>query len=260
MGDSLVSWKTKKQATISSSSAEAEYRSMGSTVCELLWISYILQEFGISVSSPIPFHCDNKTAIHITENPVFHERTKHLNIDCHLIRDHFKRGFILPRHIPSAQQYSFINGLLAIFTGLYFRNGVDIGLGVVARDQTGTVIAWMSLKFPRKADAEHTEAFAARATAELANSYGWPRVILEGDCLNLIRKLNTPAPDLSNIGPVVSDIKSYLAHYCVLNSLTLLEIVIGYLTTKFARGRHCGHSVFTLPEAILFNLCDDDFT
>ncbi|KAL0445833.1 UNVERIFIED_CONTAM: hypothetical protein Slati_1711200 [Sesamum latifolium] len=85
------------------------------------------------------------------------------------------------------------------FDGALFPNGVDVSLGVVARDETGTVIAWMSLMFPRKAEAEHIEALAARAAAELANSFGWPRVILEGDCLNLIRKLNTPAPNLSNI-------------------------------------------------------------
>ncbi|KAL0428225.1 UNVERIFIED_CONTAM: Retrovirus-related Pol polyprotein from transposon RE2 [Sesamum latifolium] len=86
LGGSLVSWKTKKQATVSRSSAEAEYRSMTSIVCELLWISYILGDF-VTVSSPIPFHCDNKAAFHITENPVFHERTKHLDIDCHIVRD-----------------------------------------------------------------------------------------------------------------------------------------------------------------------------
>ncbi|KAL0384763.1 UNVERIFIED_CONTAM: Retrovirus-related Pol polyprotein from transposon RE1 [Sesamum radiatum] len=104
LGASLISWKTKKQATVSRSSAEAEYRSMGSTVCELLWIGYILAEFGISLDSPIPFYCDNKAAIHITENPVFHERTKHLDIDCHLVRDQFKRGFILPQHVSSQHQ------------------------------------------------------------------------------------------------------------------------------------------------------------
>ncbi|KAL0353556.1 UNVERIFIED_CONTAM: putative mitochondrial protein [Sesamum angustifolium] len=104
LGDSLISWKQKKQATVSRSSAEAEYRSMGSTVCELLWISYILGEFDVSVTSPISFYCDNKAAIHITENPVFHERTKHLDIDCHIVREQFKHGFILPNHLPSSQQ------------------------------------------------------------------------------------------------------------------------------------------------------------
>ncbi|KAL0350128.1 UNVERIFIED_CONTAM: hypothetical protein Sradi_4162000 [Sesamum radiatum] len=103
-GGSLVCWKTKKQATVSCSSVEAEYRSMGTTVCELLWNSYLLKDFGIPIDSAIPFHHDNKSAIHITENPVFHECTKHLDIDCHLVRDHFKCGFIHPHHTLSAQQ------------------------------------------------------------------------------------------------------------------------------------------------------------
>ncbi|KAL0342955.1 UNVERIFIED_CONTAM: hypothetical protein Sangu_1182900 [Sesamum angustifolium] len=103
-GGSLVPWKTKKQTTVFGSSAEAEYRSMGTIVCELLWNNYLLQDFGIPIDSAIPFHHDNKAAIHITDNHVFHESTKHLDIDCHLVRNHFKCGFIRPHHIPSAQQ------------------------------------------------------------------------------------------------------------------------------------------------------------
>ncbi|KAL0413726.1 UNVERIFIED_CONTAM: Retrovirus-related Pol polyprotein from transposon RE1 [Sesamum radiatum] len=127
LDDSLVSRKTKKHATVSRSSAEAEYRSMGSTVCELLWLSYILGEFDVPVLSPIPFCCDNKAAIHITENSVFHERTKHLDIDCHLVRDHFKKGFILPRHIPSQHQVAdlFTKALPAApFTRLFSKLGM----------------------------------------------------------------------------------------------------------------------------------------
>ncbi|XP_057986074.1 uncharacterized mitochondrial protein AtMg00810-like [Hevea brasiliensis] len=79
----FIYWKTKKQATVSKSSAEAEYRAMAATVCELLWITYVLRDLQVSVMLPIPLYCDNKAALHIASNPVFHERTKHLEIDCH---------------------------------------------------------------------------------------------------------------------------------------------------------------------------------
>lgn len=75
MGSALISWKTEKQTTISRSSTEAEYTSRGSTVCELQWISYILNDLHIPLLTPIPLWCDNRVALHITANPVFHERT-----------------------------------------------------------------------------------------------------------------------------------------------------------------------------------------
>ena len=58
-GSALISWKTKKQTTMSHSYVEVEYRSMGSIVCELQWISYLLQDFGFLPSLPIPLWCDN---------------------------------------------------------------------------------------------------------------------------------------------------------------------------------------------------------
>ncbi|KAL0305392.1 UNVERIFIED_CONTAM: Retrovirus-related Pol polyprotein from transposon RE1 [Sesamum radiatum] len=108
LGDALVSWKTKKQNTVSRSTTEAEYRSMGSTVCELSWIEYLLQDFDVFVSTPIPFLCDNQAALYIVNNPIFHERTKHLKIDCHIVWDKFKSGLIAPSHVPSKAQLADI--------------------------------------------------------------------------------------------------------------------------------------------------------
>ncbi|KAL2227998.1 UNVERIFIED_CONTAM: Retrovirus-related Pol polyprotein from transposon RE1 [Sesamum indicum] len=104
LGNALISWKTKKQTTVSRSSAEAEYRSMATTTCELIWIYNLLQELQVNLPTRIKFHCDNQSALYITTNPVFHERTKHIEMDCHIVRDKYKQGFILPLHISSRFQ------------------------------------------------------------------------------------------------------------------------------------------------------------
>ncbi|KAL0377949.1 UNVERIFIED_CONTAM: hypothetical protein Sradi_3100400 [Sesamum radiatum] len=81
---------------------------MGATVCELQWISYLLHDFGIPVSTPIPMFCDNRAALHIMANPVFHEWTKHLDIDCHIVRNQYKLGFVAPSFVRSREQLADI--------------------------------------------------------------------------------------------------------------------------------------------------------
>lgn len=82
-----ISRKFKKQVTVPRSSAEAEYRSMASTLCELQWVCYLLKNFGLSLHYPIPLRCDNQAAMHILENVVYHERTKYIEIDFHIVRN-----------------------------------------------------------------------------------------------------------------------------------------------------------------------------
>ncbi|GAU46782.1 hypothetical protein TSUD_351810 [Trifolium subterraneum] len=92
IGSSLISWRAKKQNTVSRSSSEAEYRSLSFASCELQWIVYLLKDLSIDCERPPVLYCDNQSAIHIASNPVFHERTKHLEIDCHLVRDKVQSG------------------------------------------------------------------------------------------------------------------------------------------------------------------------
>ncbi|KAL0442127.1 UNVERIFIED_CONTAM: hypothetical protein Sradi_0151600 [Sesamum radiatum] len=85
-----------------------EYRSLVATVCELHWISYILPGLSVSPSLPIRMFCDNKTTLHIMANPVFHEHTKHLYIDCHVVRNQYRSGFVLPSFVRSKEQLADI--------------------------------------------------------------------------------------------------------------------------------------------------------
>lgn len=99
-----MSWKSKKQTTVARSSAEAEYRVIAPIVFELLWLSYVLDDLKVKISYPIQLYCDNQTSIHILENPVLYERTKHINIDFYFIRTHCADGSIQLVHISSSNQ------------------------------------------------------------------------------------------------------------------------------------------------------------
>ena len=84
---SLVSWKSKKQKTPSKSSSEAEYRALAHGTCEIKWLLKLFRDFYITPNLPIPLFCDNQSAIYIGNNPIFHERTQHIELDCHIVRD-----------------------------------------------------------------------------------------------------------------------------------------------------------------------------
>lgn len=104
LGSTLISCRVKKQHTISKSYAEAEYRSLGFVVSELIWLRGLMNEIGCPQISPFVVFYDNKSALHIAHNPVFHERTEHTEIDCHFVRDKIKNDTIVTSHFESEDQ------------------------------------------------------------------------------------------------------------------------------------------------------------
>src|ERR1051325_271480 len=84
--------------TVSCSPTKAEYRALASTTRELQWMCFMLHDLHQFPSRLPVLYCDNQSAIQISSNPVFHERTKHLDIDCHLVREKVQAGVmrILP--------------------------------------------------------------------------------------------------------------------------------------------------------------------
>ncbi|GKA60702.1 ribonuclease H-like domain-containing protein [Tanacetum coccineum] len=100
----MVSWKSKKQATLSKSSAEAEYRSMTAATCELIWVVNILKYLKVTNLLPAKLFCDNSAAIQIAANPVMHEKTKHFDLDVHIIREKVASGLINTAKTDSENQ------------------------------------------------------------------------------------------------------------------------------------------------------------
>ena len=119
-----ISWASKKQAIVSRSSAKAEYHSMSSTTAELTWIMYLLRDIGLHISAPPVLFYDNTSALHMTVNPVFHARTKHIELDVHFVGEKVAAGALVTHFVPSHLQ------LANIFTKASF-HGLRIKLGVV---------------------------------------------------------------------------------------------------------------------------------
>jgi Reverse transcriptase (RNA-dependent DNA polymerase) len=102
--ENLATWKSKKQNVMARSSAEIKYRAMPSTVSELIWVKQLLKDIGIETRDPMKIFCDNQAARHIALNPVFHERTKHIEVDCHFIREKVQSKEIDTLYVKSGDQ------------------------------------------------------------------------------------------------------------------------------------------------------------
>ena len=101
LGSYLVSWSAKKQPTIARSSTETEYRALASTATEISWLQMLLKDLSITSAPSSTLWCDNLSAISLASNPVFHARSKHIEVDYHYIREKVVAKQIVVRHISS---------------------------------------------------------------------------------------------------------------------------------------------------------------
>jgi hypothetical protein len=104
LGSSPIAWKSKKQAAISRSSAEAELRALATTTAEIIWLRWLLADLGVSCDTSTPLLCDNLSAIQIAHDPVKHELTKHIGVDASFTRSHCQQKTIDLQYVPSEYQ------------------------------------------------------------------------------------------------------------------------------------------------------------
>ena len=104
LGENLVSWSSRKQHVVARSSTESEYRALASGAAELSWLRSLLRELQLPLTSTPILWCDNQSAGSLASNPVFHARTKHIEIDVHFIRDKVLQKSLDVRYVPSCDQ------------------------------------------------------------------------------------------------------------------------------------------------------------
>ncbi|KAI5324552.1 hypothetical protein L3X38_033625 [Prunus dulcis] len=123
VGNNLVTWRSKKQKVVSRSSAEAEYRGMAQDVCELLWLRRLLRDLGFEPQKPMNLYCDNKAAIAIAHNPVQHDRTNHVEVDRHFVKEKLDAEIISFPFISS--EYQLADVLTKAVSTTVFLNSLD---------------------------------------------------------------------------------------------------------------------------------------
>ena len=104
LGKNLISWRCKKQATVARSSTEAKYKALANVAAEVKWLQSLLHELGQSSSSAPVLWCDNIGVTYLSTNPVFHARTKHIEIDFHFVRDMVASKSLLVKFLSTHDQ------------------------------------------------------------------------------------------------------------------------------------------------------------
>lgn len=127
LGSGIVSWISKKQPTVALSSTEAEYKAACFAACEAVWLRRILADLGVKVATATTLQCDNQSCMAIAKNPVFHARTKHIEIQYHYVRELIEDEIIELEYCPTLDNQADIF-TKALTTNLYYQHQQQLGI------------------------------------------------------------------------------------------------------------------------------------
>jgi hypothetical protein len=129
LGTNLISWSSKRQNVVSRSNVEAEYRAVANGVAEDCWLRQLLQELHAPLTKSTLVYCDNVSVVYLSTNPIQHQRTKHVKIDLHFVRERVAIGDVRVLHVPTTSQfaYIFMKGLPTLFSE--FQSSLNIHSG-----------------------------------------------------------------------------------------------------------------------------------
>jgi hypothetical protein len=130
LGGNLISWSSKRQPVVSRLSTEAEYRAVANGVAEAAWLRQLLAELHRPLAKSTLVYCDNVNAVYLSTNPVQHQRTKHVEIDLHFVRDRVAIGDVRVLHVSTTSQFADIfTKALPSSTFSEFRSSLNVASG-----------------------------------------------------------------------------------------------------------------------------------
>ncbi|MCO5547996.1 hypothetical protein L7F22_001452 [Adiantum nelumboides] len=101
LGSSCISWMSKKQPTVATSSCEAEYRVVFTATIECVWLKRLMANLGVGQDTANTIYTDNQSALAVARNPIFHARTKHIEVHYHYVRERLSVGEISLAYVPT---------------------------------------------------------------------------------------------------------------------------------------------------------------
>jgi hypothetical protein len=123
----MISWSSKKQSSLAQRTAEAEYIAASVASREAVWLRKLLSDLFSAELEPTVIHCDNKSYIKLSENPLFHDRSKHIEMRYQYVRDMVQKNILNIKYVPAAEQIAYIfTKPLSLTKFVYFRDKLGV--------------------------------------------------------------------------------------------------------------------------------------